>query len=116
MRVLNSLHALWAELSTQARIKLFVGVVGLLIGLPTSAIGLVWLETRQAVQLSNCSDDFAQPLLNALMQNDEKLIEQAASLDRGEQSKRCAVGALQRPTGTASFLLDEHRRLADVSH
>ena len=116
MRVLNALHALWDGLSTQARIKLSVGVMGLLIGLPTSAIGLVWRETRQAVQLSNCSDDLAQPLLNAFLQTDENGIEQAASPDRGEQSKRCAVGALQRPKGTASFLLDEHRRLADVSH
>lgn len=96
--------------------KLAVGVMGLVIGLPTSAIGLVWKETRQTVELSNCSDDLAKPLLNALLQADEKAIEQAASLDRVEQSKRCAAGALRHPKGTASFLLDEHRRLADVSH
>lgn len=116
MRLLGALYERWSELSALTKFKLTVAGVGLLIGLPTSAMGLVWHEMRVALQVSNCSDDLTKPMLDALLQADEDVILRATSVQKIEQSRECAAGALRHPKGTVAFLLDEHRRLADAAH
>jgi len=116
MRLLCALYERWCELSALTKFKLTVMGIGLLIGLPTSAMGLVWHEMRVALQVSNCSDDLTKPMLDALLQADGDAVLRATGAQKIEQSRECAAGALQHPKGTVAFLLDEHRRLANAAH
>lgn len=82
LRLLGALCERWSEMSALTKFKLTVVGVGFLIGLPTSAMGLVWYEMRIALQMSNCSDDLTKPMLDALLQADGDAVLRAASAQR----------------------------------
>ncbi|WP_322024530.1 hypothetical protein [Burkholderia sp. BCC1977] len=110
MRLLSGMYEVWLNLSLKTKVVIVTGLVGLVLGIPTSERALAWRWFRQGVQSQNCIEDATKPILSAEATGDPEAVERAVSSDRMRDIRKCGDEAIKRPKGSVSFLLDEYRR------
>lgn len=109
-QLLSDLYEAWLNLSLKAKAAIVMGIVGLVLGVPTSERAMIWLGFRQSMQLQHCADDVTKPILSAATSLDAEAVGRAFNTDQMRDIQKCASEAIQKPKGSVSFLLDEYRR------